>query len=67
MQFLHMMATILNIRNPKRKENKMCMKNKIRKGTPNPSMTAEDLKVEKGRKDISVPTAIEDSIHNMHA
>jgi hypothetical protein len=33
-----------------------------KKGTPNPSMTPQDPKVEKGRNDISVPIAIKDSI-----
>ena len=33
-----------------------------KKGTPNPSMTPQDPKVENGRKDISAPTAIKDSI-----
>jgi hypothetical protein len=66
MHLLHMMATVLNIRNPKRKAKKRHMHNKKRKGTPNPSMT-RDPKVEKGRKDRSVPTTIEDFIQNLHA
>jgi hypothetical protein len=62
-----MMAVVLNIRNPKIKAKKRRMQNKRRKGTPNPSMTPRDPKVEKGIKDISVPTKIEDSIQNPHA
>jgi hypothetical protein len=62
-----MIATILNIRNPKRNAKKRHKKNKRRKGTPNSSMTPQDPKVEKGRKDRSVPTAIKDSIQNLHA
>jgi hypothetical protein len=67
MHLLPMMATFLNIINPKKKENKRCMKKKRRKGTPSPSMSPQDPKVEKGIKDISVPTAIEDSILNLYA
>jgi len=62
-----MNVATLNIKNTKRKENKRHMQKRRRKGTPSPSMTPQDPKVEKGRKDISVPTAIEDSIQNPHA
>ena len=67
MHLLHMMETIPNIRNTKIKEKKRGMQNKRRKGTSNRSMTPQDPKVEKGRKDRSVPTSIEDSIQNLHA